>query len=193
MEHFYQNIGEDWMDYQSLYSEMVNHFTDNSHFVEIGSWKGRSASYMAVEIFNSRKNIKFDCVDTWCGSVEHLDPNSFYFHQELITDKDWLYYQFLQNTRPVCDTITPIRMTSLDAVSLYENRSLDFIFIDASHEYEDVKKDIIAWYPKLKLGGIIAGHDYTSYDGVKQAVDEILINKNLIVRLENSYWIHKKN
>ena len=193
MEHFYQNIGEDWMDYQSLYSEMVNHFTDNSHFVEIGSWKGRSASYMAVEIFNSRKNIKFDCVDTWCGSVEHLDPNSFYFHQELITDKDWLYYQFLQNTRPVCDIITPIRMTSLDAVSLYENRSLDFIFIDASHEYEDVKKDIIAWYPKLKLGGIIAGHDYTSYDGVKQAVDEILINKNLIVRLENSYWIHKKN
>ena len=193
MEHFYQNIGEDWMDYQSLYSEMVNHFTDNSHFVEIGSWKGRSASYMAVEIFNSRKNIKFDCVDTWCGSVEHLDPNSFYFHQELITDKDWLYYQFLQNTRPVCDTITPIRMTSLDAVSLYENRSLDFIFIDASHEYEDVKKDIIGWYPKLKLGGIIAGHDYTSYDGVKQAVDEILINKNLIVRLENSYWIHKKN
>ena len=193
MEHFYQNIGEDWMDYQSLYSEMVNHFTDNSHFVEIGSWKGRSSSYMAVEIFNSRKNIKFDCVDTWCGSVEHLDPNSFYFHQELITDKDWLYYQFLQNTRPVCDIITPIRMTSLDAVSLYENRSLDFIFIDASHEYEDVKKDIIAWYPKLKLGGIIAGHDYTSYDGVKQAVDEILINKNLIVRLENSYWIHKKN
>ena len=193
MEHFYQNIGEDWMDYQSLYSEMVNHFTDNSHFVEIGSWKGRSASYMAVEIFNSRKNIKFDCVDTWCGSVEHLDPNTFYFHQELITDKDWLYYQFLQNTRPVCDIITPIRMTSLDAVSLYENRSLDFIFIDASHEYEDVKKDIIGWYPKLKLGGIIAGHDYTSYDGVKQAVDEILINKNLIVRLENSYWIHKKN
>ena len=193
MEHFYQNIGEDWMDYQSLYSEMVNHFTDNSHFVEIGSWKGRSASYMAVEIFNSRKNIKFDCVDTWCGSVEHLDPNSFYFHQELITDKDWLYYQLLQNTRPVCDIITPIRMTSLDAVSLYENRSLDFIFIDASHEYEDVKKDIIGWYPKLKLGGIIAGHDYTSYDGVKQAVDEILINKNLIVRLENSYWIHKKN
>ena len=193
MEHFYQNIGEDWMDYQNLYSEMVNHFTDNSHFVEIGSWKGRSTSYMAVEIFNSRKNIKFDCVDTWCGSVEHLDPNSFYFHQELITDKDWLYYQFLQNTRPVCDIITPIRMTSLDAVSLYENRSLDFIFIDASHEYEDVKKDIIGWYPKLKLGGIIAGHDYTSYDGVKQAVDEILINKNLIVRLENSYWIHKKN
>jgi hypothetical protein len=193
MEHFYQNIGEDWMDYQGLYSEMVNHFTDNSHFVEIGSWKGRSASYMAVEIYNSRKNIKFDCVDTWCGSVEHLDSNSCYFQQELINDKDWLYYQFLQNTRPVCDTIIPIRMTSLDAVSLYENRSLDFIFIDASHEYEDVKKDIIAWYPKLKLGGIIAGHDYTSYDGVKKAVDEILINKNLNIRLENSYWIHKKN
>ena len=193
MEHFYQNIGEDWMDYQELYSEMVNHFTDDSHFVEIGSWKGRSSSYMAVEIYNSRKKIKFDCIDTWLGSVEHLDPNSIFFHKELSSDNDWLYYQFLNNIRPVCDIITPIRMTSLDAVNLYDIRSLDFIFIDASHEYEDVKKDIISWYPKLKLGGIIAGHDYTSFDGVKNAVDEVIINKNLNIRLENSYWIHKKN
>jgi hypothetical protein len=79
MEHFYKNIGEDWMDFQELYSEMVNYFPDNSHFVEVGSWKGRSASYMAVEILNSKKRIKFDCVDTWLGSVEHTDPYSPFF------------------------------------------------------------------------------------------------------------------
>ena len=76
MEHFYQTVGEDWMDFQELYSNMVEHFTDGSHFVEVGSWKGRSASYMGVAIYNSEKQIKFDCVDTWLGSVEHHDKNS---------------------------------------------------------------------------------------------------------------------
>ena len=192
MEHFYQNIGEDWMDFQELYSEMVNYFPDNSHFVEVGSWKGRSASYMSVEILNSKKRIQFDCVDTWLGSVEHTDPNSLFFVEELINDKDWLYYQFLNNTRPVCDIINTVRSSSLDSVNLYENRSLDFVFIDASHEYDDVKKDILAWYPKIKKGGIIAGHDFTTFEGVRQAVDELIINKGMNYVLKNSYWIHKK-
>ena len=165
---------------------------DNAHFVEVGSWKGRSASYMAVEILNSKKRIKFDCVDTWLGSVEHTDPHSPFFVEELINDKDWLYYQFLNNTRPVCDIIKPVRLSSLDSVNLYENRSLDFVFIDASHEYDDVKKDILAWYPKIKKGGIIAGHDFTTFDGVRQAVDELIINKGMNYVLKNSYWIHKK-
>jgi hypothetical protein len=192
MEHFYQNIGEDWMDFQELYSEMVNYFPDNSHFVEVGSWKGRSASYMAVEIINSKKRIKFDCVDTWLGSVEHIVPNSPFFVKELIHDKDWLYYQFLNNTRPVCDIINPIRLSSLDAVNQYSNRSLDFVFIDASHEYNDVKKDILSWYPKIKKGGFIAGHDFTTFEGVEQAVNELIINKGMNCVLKHSYWIHKK-
>jgi hypothetical protein len=192
MEHFYQTVGEDWMDFQELYSNMVEHFTDGSHFVEVGSWKGRSASYMGVEIYNSEKQIKFDCVDTWLGSVEHHDKNSPFFVQELIDDKDWLYYQFLNNTRPVCDIINQIRLSSLDAVNQYPNRSLDFVFIDASHEYNDVKKDILSWYPKIKKGGFIAGHDYTTFDGVKQAVNELLIDKKMNCSLIKSYWIHKK-
>ena len=180
------------MDFQELYSDMVSVFVDGSHFVEVGSWKGRSASYMGVEIYNSEKQIKFDCVDTWLGSVEHHDKNSPFFVQELIDDKDWLYYQFLNNTRPVCDIINPIRLSSLDAVNQYPNRSLDFVFIDASHEYNDVKKDILSWYPKIKKGGFIAGHDYTTFDGVKQAVDELIINKKMNCSLIKSYWIHKK-
>ncbi len=192
MEHFYQNIGEDWMDFQNFYSKMVEHFPDNSHFVEIGSWKGRSSSYMAVEILNSNKKIKFDCVDTWEGSLEHTDVNSPFFIQELVDNKDWLYYEFLKNTLPVRDMINPIRLSSLESAKLYPDRSLDFIFIDASHEYEDVKQDILSWYPKVKKGGYIAGHDYTTFDGVQKAVDEIIIHKGLNWVLEKSYWIHRK-
>jgi hypothetical protein len=60
MEHFYHNLGEDWFSFQDLYSEMVQRFKGDSHFVEIGSWLGRSSSYMAVEIINSGFDIKFD-------------------------------------------------------------------------------------------------------------------------------------
>jgi len=70
MEHFYNTIGEDWFTYQELYSNMVEYFPDNSLFIEVGSWKGRSTSYMAVEIANSEKNIKFDCIDTWNGLLK---------------------------------------------------------------------------------------------------------------------------
>ncbi len=63
--HTYKNLnfGEDWFTYPDLYKEMVEKF-DNSIFVKIGSWKGKSSSYMATEIANSKKNIKFFCVDT---------------------------------------------------------------------------------------------------------------------------------
>jgi hypothetical protein len=72
MEHFYnENIfGENWFDYSELYKSQVNKAIDGSHFVEVGSWKGRSSAFMAVEIINSGKKIKFDCVDTWTGTED---------------------------------------------------------------------------------------------------------------------------
>jgi hypothetical protein len=190
MKHFYHTIGEDWMDFQQLYSEMVDTFPDGSHFVEIGCWKGRSSAYMATEIIRSGKRIKFDCVDTWNGSEEHLDPNSPFYVPSLSEDKDWLYYTFIQNTFPVREHLNPIRIESLKAANLYEDRSLDFVFIDAAHDYKNVYRDIISWFPKVKKGGIISGHDYTTYSGVKNAVDDFFLGKEL--RFNNSYWVYKK-
>lgn len=165
MEHFYYNIGENWFTYAQFYHSMVQKAIDGSHFVEIGSWKGRSASFMAVEIHNSNKKIKFDCVDTWKGSIEHVD--------DLFVKEDTLYSEFLKNIEPVKHIINPIRMASLDACKNYEDNTLDFVYIDASHEYDDVKKDIINWLPKVKTGGIIAGHDINCPD-VKKAVIEVI-------------------
>ena len=191
MEHFYYRIGEDWMDFQDLYSRMVNTFPDGSHFVEVGCWKGRSASFMGVEIKNSGRRIDFDCIDTWKGSIEHTDPNSPYYEIEFIDNEDFVYQEFIKNVKPVIDVINPIRLPSTDASNLYRNRSLDFVFIDASHEYSDVKRDILSWLPKVKIGGFLAGHDYTIFDGVRKAVDEFFIDDN--ISLEKSYWIYYKN
>jgi len=76
------------------------------------------------------------------------------------------------------DRAVIIRKDSIESLEDFSDRYFDFIYIDANHAYEYVKKDIINWYPKLKVGGVFAGHDYmnavtkTGKYGVKQAVDE---------------------
>ena len=180
MEHFYYDIGEDWFDYQDLYTEMVNKFSDGSNFVEVGSWKGRSSVYMAVEIINSNKNIKFDCVDVW----EYVDTQN----DIPVGSFDGLYFNFLKNIRPVKSFINPIKMTSELASFLYDNNSLDFIFIDAAHDYDNVINDIKNWLPKLKPGGCIAGHDYFTSEGIQKAVKEVFGNR---YTLFGSCWLYE--
>ena len=66
------------------------------------------------------------------------------------------------------------RMTTNEAARLFEDESLDAVFIDADHSYEAVKLDIQNWMPKVRKGGILAGHDYNSaWPGVVRAVNEI--------------------
>lgn len=180
MEHFYNSIisgpNENWFNYQDLYSDMVKKFPTNSHFVEVGVWKGMSACYMAVEIKNSNKQIKFDCVDTWdyepIKNIIDLPENMF----------DSLYDIFIKNIEPVKDLITIKRGLSYEVANQYENNSLDFIFIDAGHDYNSVTKDLTAWYPKLKENGVIAGHDYhnNGSNAVKSAVDNFFNEENII-------------
>jgi len=167
VEHFYQTLGEDWFDFQEIYKRMVQRY-DNAHFVEVGSWKGRSSVFMAVEIINSGRNIRFDCVDTWEGSVEHITIS------DVINKK--LYATFMANIQPVKNIINPIRLKSVDASKCYTNGSLDFVFIDASHEYRDIKNDILCWMPKVKKGGVFAGHDVYA-PGVSTALQEVLLGK----------------
>jgi len=169
MKHFYTEIGENWFDYQRLYTEMVNKNNDGAYFVEVGSWKGRSSVYMAVEIINSNKNIKFDCVDVW----EYIDTQNDIPKENF----NGLYDEFIRNISPVSHIITPIKNTSLNASKMYKNNSIDFIFIDAAHDYENVLQDIKSWLPKLKVGGCISGHDYFTSEGVKKAVKEVF-NEN---------------
>lgn len=166
MEHIFDQdqFGENWFTYPNLYKSIVERFPSGSKFVEVGCWKGKSSAYMTVEIINSRKKIDFCCVDTWEGSKEHQEE----------FDLKNLYDVFLQNMLPVKDFYTPMRMTSIEASKNFEDKSLDFVFIDASHEYEDVKDDIKHWLPKIKSGGVFAGHDYAPSFGVYRAVNEML-------------------
>jgi len=160
MDHFYKDV-YGFCDYVGLYRKAVEIFPSGSHFVEVGSFLGKSAVYMAVEIINSGKNIKFDCVDHWRGSEEHYDNENI--------DTENLYENFLENNQPVKGVINPVRAESVVASKLYKPNSLDFIFIDASHDEMSVREDLTYWLPRLKENGMIAGDDIDN-KGVADAV-----------------------
>ena len=171
MEHFYEDVyGFSQGDIFALYKKMVEKFSSGSHFVEVGTFLGKSAVYMAVEIINSGKLIKFDCIDHWLGSEEHKDNDK--------VDVDNLYEDFLKNIEPVKGIIKRVRVDSISASKLYKPNSLDFIFIDASHDEQSVKADLTYWMPRLKEDGIIAGDDIGN-EGVANAVKWFFDNEKL--------------
>lgn len=186
MEHIYQQpqFGENWFSYPNLYSRFVHELPSGSKIVEVGCWKGRSLAYLGVEIVNSGKSISVDAVDTW----DAVDTEYWWQKTDTHVLSKTLYALFLSNISCLSHIIKPVRMMSLDAANLYENESLDAVFIDACHDYECVKEDIKAWLPKVKKNGYLSGHDYSSHPSVQMAVHELLGS----VESGEDCWIYRK-
>lgn len=189
MQHFYQGI-QGWFNFQPLYQETINNATHEQHFVEVGAWKGKSTSYMAVEIVNQNKNITFDVIDTWEGSQDE----TVHMENPDVVDNT-LFETFCNNLSPVQEYINVIRSDSVEAANMYEDESVDFVLLDGGHSYEQVKADITAWLPKVKKGGVLAGDDYGHVNkrhlpksGLAKAVDELLPDANT----DNYWWTYKK-
>lgn len=173
IEHYWNHskFGEQWFTYQDIYDKIIKSIPDGGWIVEVGAWKGASTSYLAVEA--QHKKMKIDVVDTWAGSEEHKEMS------DIIENS--LFGTFIDNLRPLINMINPIRSDSISASKMYADESLDVVFIDADHRYESVKADILAWMPKVKNGGILAGHDYcNTHFGVMQAVNELVPQSDII-------------
>lgn len=67
-----------------------------------------------------------------------------------------------------------IRLPSVEASTIFYDGSLDFVFIDAAHDYENVKNDILAWLPKLKPTGVMAGHDFDKSSPIELNMEYIV-------------------
>lgn len=143
--------------------------------VEIGSWMGVSTIFMASI---AAEDSTVYAVDHWLGSLEHRTEEEYQKKLPI------LYQQFLSNVihANLTHKIVPLRMSSLEAANTL-NIEPDFIYIDGSHEEEDVYNDIMAWYPKLKQGGILCGDDYTwvhpCTGSVKRAIERAAKKLNI--------------
>lgn len=89
-------------------------------------------------------------------------------------------YQYVCSRFSERQNIMIMRSTSFDAAKTFPDSSLDFVYIDACHQYESVLEDITIWSRKVKEGGILSGHDYCTqyWPGVIRAVDEFASNHN---------------
>lgn len=121
------------------------------------------------------KEIAQNCDKLYC-----VDPFKAYkgYRDHVTQEKlDRFFSEAQERMKPFnCEFI---RKFSLDAVNDFEDESLDWVYIDANHDYENCKADIEAWSKKVKKGGIVAGHDYIEHKGqglfygVKKAVNEL--------------------
>jgi predicted O-methyltransferase YrrM len=169
---------------KAFYDYITNNFLkDGMNIAEIGVFMGQASIYLASKIKeNGLLNVKLYAVDHFSGSLEHIKPGSLKVN-ELDKNPDFIYNTFIENvnTYAVSDVIVPVRKTSTEAASTFDDNFFDLIYIDAGHTYDDVKNDITAWKPKLKVGGIIGGDDYGKdvWTGVYTAVNEMFGKDNV--------------
>jgi glycosyltransferase involved in cell wall biosynthesis/SAM-dependent methyltransferase len=150
----------------------------NATIVEIGSFMGLSAIVMAhALIANQNEGARLYCVDTWQGSPEH--------QQMQVVKEKQLYDIFIRNIQDagVDHLICPIRKRSTEAAADFADESVDLIFIDGDHSFEACYADLKAWYPKLKSGGILIGHDCVPGSGVSQALEKFAAEYRLPYRI----------
>ena len=148
--------------------ELLYHLASNcptgGNIVEIGSWKGRSTVWMGRGVKKNAKAHIF-AIDPHTGSPEH----------NLASQDVYTFTEFKTNIQKmnVADVITPILASSDEAAKDFD-KPVDLLFIDGAHEYKSVKLDFDVWFPKLKIGGMIAFHDSVGdgWPGVKQLVRE---------------------
>jgi len=171
-----------WFTYPHTFSFLLNTIPANGKFAECGAWLGQSSSYLCDIAAHSRPDVTIYIVDSWKGSSAEIATA-----HKLATTTD-IYKIFLENMGE--RKFTPIRALSVDASKQFDDESLDVVFIDMGHEYEEVREDIEVWYPKVKTGGYIAGHDF-SFPGVSKAVHEKFSGVH-IKRGDGDCWIIKK-
>lgn len=113
--------------------------------VEVGVERGLYSEQLA------KHGLILDAVDPWLaynGYREHVSQDKL----------NGFYEETKERLKPYQANV--IRATSMGAVKTYPDSSLDFVYIDANHEFQHVTNDIAEWSKKVRVGGVVAGHDF---------------------------------
>ena len=159
-------------DYPDFYSHVARmHFKT---YVEVGCYYGWSTAYLAKELIKHNPEAEFHAIDLFDLPMPDESKGSGGTEIPFMRERQYrIFLKTLKNNN-VTDFVHIIKGCSWDMAAEFEDQSLDFVYIDADHSYIAVKKDITAWLPKMKKGGILAGHDYMSHESVRRAVQEML-------------------
>lgn len=184
----YLQTGQDWssipgfFNYIEFYEAMAWRLKDGETAVEIGTWMGRSIVFLAQSLKRMGKhNVKLAVVDTFKGNSNQKEHDATV---KLAGGNLRKAFEANLGRCGVRDMVQIIEGDSAESADLFADKSLAFCFIDAAHDYNSARKDVLAWRGKMADGGILAGHDYDWHE-VKKAVDEIIPNTKRI----GNVWI----
>jgi predicted O-methyltransferase YrrM len=137
---------------------LLNHLHLTGEGCEIGVFNG----YFSEIILRHWEGKRLFSIDPYQTFAEKT-----YLDQSNIDQEEFerVYAQVREALSPYKDRSLIMRKTSVEAASGFSDGSLDFVYLDGNHRYESVQEDIEAWYPKIKDGGLLAGHDYVE-DGI---------------------------
>lgn len=127
-----------WFSFKQIYDDAIAEAKPGMVYVEIGAFLGKSTHYMASRL---PEGVEFHIIDLWDAHTEN--------QRKIVGDSD-PYDLFRENMGVLLDRITTHRMDSAEASELFDDKSVDFLLIDADHSYEGVKRDIQAWLPKVR-------------------------------------------
>jgi hypothetical protein len=171
--------------------------------VEVGSFLGYSAIKMAKEVKRLGMNTKIICVDTWLGGAETYDfikaDAEIDFGHEMNNGYPNLYYKFITNVvlNDVHEIIHPLPFPSsigshiLNKIFTKVDVWPSLVFLDGSHEENDVMYDCNNYYPMVKNGGAMWGDDW-AWDGVKSAAVKFAEQRNINISTNGVMWFVKK-
>lgn len=122
---------------------------------EVGVLEGAYSETLCRHI----PDIEIYCIDPWTPSRNHVSQRRLDRQYKITKERLRSYNAKI------------LRMKSIEGAKLIPDSTLDFVYIDAIHLYKSVLQDLEAWVPKVKDGGIVAGHDW-GHLGVASAVNE---------------------
>ena len=167
-----------WFQWRSAQEEAAERFPTGSCFVEVGSFLGRSLCSLGQVVQRSGKAFAVVGIDTCRGSGPEGQGQKDY-HSAVVARNGGTFAGELHKNIIACgygDTIALIVSDSLSASRLFGDASIDWVHLDARHDYASVKADIEAWLPKIKPGGWLSGDDYdeAKWPEVVRAVGDVL-------------------
>lgn len=189
-----------WASEASIYEDAASSI-NATLIVEVGTWKGMSASFLAGYLKKKNSGVLV-CVDTWLGAPEFWTRRFTEGQKDstrdlnLVNGYPSVYYTFLSNMihLNLKDFVMPFPVPSSVAAEVFKFKNIkaDLIHVDGSHEYRAVLNDLEMWWEILVPGGILMGDDYNMWPGVTKAVDEFAATKGAIVTTKDKvFWLSK--
>lgn len=164
-----------WGSQHAIFGRLMDELRPSS-IIELGSWKGASAVHMAQLCRARQLNCTILCIDTWLGGRDTYTDLDQYPELLPAAGRFRLFEKFLTNIKRLglSDMVFPMPSTTVDAADTLQKMGVtaDLVYVDASHEEEDVAKDLRAFWQIVRPGGVLLGDDYAAgWPGVIKAVD----------------------